>query len=71
MCSENIKENEVLDCRNRREKICIMRRFKKIKDTSGFVKSLKSETDEGLSSCSSFLERHTLEEIEMDKPVLT
>ena len=35
-----------------------------------FVKSLKSDTDDGLSSCSNFPERPTLEEMEMDKPVL-
>ena len=34
------------------------------------MKSLKSETDDGLSSCPNFPERHTLEELEMDKPVL-
>ena len=47
-----------------------MRRLKKIKETSGLVESLKSETDDGLSSCSNFPERPTLEEIEMDKAVL-
>ena len=44
--------------------------IKKIKDSSGLVKSLKSETDDGLSSCSNFPERTTLEEMEMNKPVL-
>ena len=29
------------------------------------VKSLKSETDDGLSSCSNFPERPTLEELEL------
>ena len=47
-----------------------MRRLKKIKDSSGLVKSLKSDTDDGLSSCSNFPERPTLEEMEMDKPDL-
>ena len=42
----------------------------KIKGSSGLVKSLKSETDDGLSSFSNFPERPTLEETEMDKPVL-
>ena len=68
--TENVKENEVLECPNHRGKICILRRLKKLKDSSGFVKSLKSETDDGLSSCSNFPERPTLEEMEMDKPVL-
>ena len=34
------------------------------------MKSLKPETDDGLSSCSKFPERPTLEELEMDRPVL-
>ena len=34
------------------------------------MKSLKSEGDDGLSSCSYFPERPTLEKIEMDQPVL-
>ena len=68
--TENVKENEVLDCPNHRDKVCILRRLKKIKCSSGLVKSLKSETDDGLSSCSNFPERSTLEELELDKPVL-
>ena len=68
--TENVKENEILDCPNHRDKICILRRLKKTKDSSGLVKSLKSETDDGLSSCSNFPEKLTLEELEMDKPVL-
>ena len=68
--TENIKENEVLDCPNQRDKICFLRRLEKVKDTSGLVESLKSETGDGLSSCSNFPERPTLEEMEMDKPVL-
>ena len=68
--TENVKENEVLDCPNHRDKICILRRLKKIKYSSGLVKSLKSGTDDGLSICSNFPERPTLEELERDKPVL-
>ena len=41
-----------------------------MKDSSSLVKSLKSETDNGISSCSNFPERPTLEEMEMNKPVL-
>ena len=68
--TENAKENEILECPNHRDKICILRRLKKIRDSSGLVKSLKSDTDDGLSSCSNFPERPTLEEMAMDKPVL-
>ena len=60
---ENSKQNEVVDCPNHRDKICILRRLKKIKSSSGLVKSLKSETDDGLSSCLNFPERPTLDEM--------
>ena len=68
--TENSKQNEVVDCANHRDKICILGRLKKIKGSSGLVKSLKSETDDGLSSCSNFPERPTLDEMQSDKPVL-
>ena len=48
--TENVKGIEVLDCPNHRDRICILRRLTKTKYSSGFVKSLKSETDDGLSS---------------------
>ena len=63
----NVKENEVLDCPNHRDKLCILRRLKKKKYSSGLV---NSETDDGLSSCSNFPERPAIEELERDKPVL-
>ena len=68
--TENVKENEIIDCPNHRDKICSLRRLKKIKCSSGLVKSLKSETDDGRLSCSNFPERPTLEELERVKPVL-
>ena len=68
--TENPKQNELFDCSNHSDKICILRRLKKIKGSSGLVKSLKSDTDDGLSSCSNFSEIPTLEEMERDKPVL-
>ena len=52
------------------DKICILRRLQRIKDSSSLIKSLKSETDDGLSSCSNFPERPTLDEMQTDKPVL-
>ena len=68
--TENVKENEILDCPNHGDKDYILRRLKKIKYSSGLVKSLKSETDDGLSSCSNFSEKPTPEELKIDKPVL-
>ena len=68
--TENVKENEVLDCPSHWDKICILRRLKKLKYSSGLVNSLKYETDDRLSSCSNFPERPILEELERDKQVL-
>ena len=68
--TENSKQNEVVDCPNHRDKICILRRLQKIKGSSGLVKSLKSETNDMMSSCSNFPERPTLDEIQIKKPVL-
>ena len=68
--TENVKKNEVLECPNHRDKICNLRRLNKIKGSSGLVKSLMPETDDELSSCSNFSERPTLEEMEIDKPLL-
>ena len=42
--TENVKENEVIECPNHRDKICNLRRLNKIKSSSGLVKSLKSQT---------------------------
>ena len=56
--TENHKQNEVVDCPNHRDKICILRRLNKIKDSSGLVKSLKSETDEQLEAIKDVLERN-------------
>ena len=69
--TENVKENGILDCPKHRDKICILRKLKKIKYSSVLVKSLMSETNDGLLSCSNFPEGPTLEELEVDKPVLS
>ena len=68
--TENSKQNEVVDCPNHRDNICILRRLQEMKYSSGLVKSLKSETDDGLSSCTNFPERPTLDEMQIDKPGL-
>ena len=62
---------KVLDCPNQKDKNCILGRLKKIKISSGFFKFFKSETDDGLSSCSFFPEKPTKDELEMGKPVLS
>ena len=40
--TENQKQNEVADCPNHGDKICLLRRLKRTKGSSGLVKSLKS-----------------------------
>ena len=67
--TESVKENEVRDCPKHRDKVCILRRLKKKIYSSCLVNSLKSEADDGLSSCSNFPEKPTPEEMEMDKPL--
>ena len=69
--TENPQQNEVIDCPNHTDKICILKRLKEIKGSSGLVKSLKSGTDDRLSSYSNFPERPTLDEMQRDKPVLS
>ena len=64
--TENGGKNYVLDFPN----VCILNRLKKIKYSSSLVKSLNSETDDGLLSSSNFPERHTPEELEVNKPGL-
>ena len=59
--TENVRENEALDCPNHRDKICILRRLK-MKYYSNLVKSLNSELwtsamDLALSNLKKELER--------------
>ena len=68
--TENLRKLEVFGRPNHRAKICFLNRLEKIKISSGFINSLKSETVDGLSSCSNFPEKPTQEELELDKPVL-
>ena len=60
--TEKAKQNEV---GRHRDKIFNLRRLKEKKDSSSLVKLLKSEIDNGLSSCLNFPKRPTLEEMEM------
>ena len=66
----SIKNYGVLDCPYHKDKICILTRLKRIKVSSCVIISPKSETDDGLSSCSNFPEKPTLEELKKKKPVL-
>ena len=48
---------------------CILKRINELKSSKKSF-SMKSETDDGLSSCSSFPERPTETELAANKPVL-
>ena len=68
--NENVKKFEVLDCPTQKYKICILSKLKKIKVTSGLIKSLKSATDNELSSCSKYPEKLTQKYMQKSKLVL-
>ena len=51
---ENSKQNEVVDCPNHRDKICILRRLQKIKDSSGLIKSLNQKRTMGCRAVRTF-----------------
>ena len=68
--TKNSKKYEVLDCPSHNDNICILSRLKRIKGSSGVINSPKSDTDDGLSSCSNFHESPTPEELETDKLIL-
>ena len=59
----------VKDCPYHANKDIILKRVNEFKSIHKQF-SMKSETDDGLSSCSSFQERPSSYELESDKPVL-
>ena len=66
---ENLKKFDVTKCPLHANQECIMKRINELK-SSGKLFSMKSETDDGLSSCSNFPERPTETELAADKPIL-
>ena len=66
---ENFKSYKVTECPLKVNQKCILKR---INDLKSFKKvfSMKSETDDGLSSCSAFPERPTETQIAANKTVL-
>ena len=67
--TQNLKKYNVKDCSNHANKDKILKRINEIKSINKLF-SKKSETDDGLSSCSNFPERPSLYKLESDKPVL-
>ena len=66
---ENLKKFDVTKCPLHANQECIMRRVNELKSSRKLF-SMKSETDDGLSSCSNFPERPTKAELAANKPVL-
>ena len=67
--TQNLKSFNVKDCPNHADKDKILKRIDEVKSISKLF-SMKSETDEGLSSWSNFSECLSSYELESDKPVL-
>ena len=67
--TQNLKRYSVKDCPYHANKDEILKSINEIKSIHKLL-SLKSETDDGLSSCSNFPECPSSYELETDKPVL-
>ena len=66
--TQNLKKYNVKDCPYHANKDKILKRIKELKSIHKLF-SMKSETDDGLSSCSNFPERPSSYELESDKPI--
>ena len=66
---QNLKRYSVKDCPYHAKKDIILKRLDEFKSIHKLF-SMKSETDDSLSSCSNFPERPSSYELESDKPVL-
>ena len=67
--TQNLKRYNVKDCPNYADKYKTLKRIDEFKSLNKLF-SMKSETNDGLSSCSNFSERPSSYEPESDKPVL-
>ena len=65
----NLKKFDVTKCPLHANQECIMKRVNELKSSKKLF-SMRSETDDGLSSCSNFPERPTETELAANKPVL-
>ena len=66
---EKLKKIDVTKCSLHANQECILKRVNELKSSRKLF-SMKSETDDGLSSCSNFPERPTETELAANKPVL-
>ena len=67
--TQNLKKHSVKHCPYHANKDKILKRISELKSIHKLF-SMKSETDDALSSCSNFPERPSSYELESDKPVL-
>ena len=67
--TQNLKKHSVKDCPYHANKDKILKRINELKSIHKLF-SMKSQTDDDLSSCSNFPERPSSYELESDKPVL-
>ena len=67
--TQNLRKHSVKDCPYHANKDKLLNRINELKSIHKLF-SMKSETDDGLSSCSNFPERSSSYELESDKPVL-
>ena len=67
--TQNLKKYSVRDCPYHANKYKILKRINELKYIHKLL-SMKSDTDDGLSSCSKFPERPSSHELESDTPVL-
>ena len=67
--TQNVKKHNVKECQHHANKDKILKRINELKSLNKLF-SMKSETDDGLSSCSNFPERPSSYELESDKPLL-
>ena len=67
---ENSKKYEVTECPSHANQECILKRISEVKFSKKLF-SMKSETEEELSSCSNFPEIPTKTELASNKPVLS
>ena len=68
--TQNLKRYSVKDCPNHADKDKLFKRIDEFESIDKLFFSMKSETDDGLSSSSNFPERPSSYELESDKPVL-
>ena len=66
---ENLKKFDLTKCPLHANQECILKRVNELKSSRKLF-SMKSETDDGLSSCSNYPERPTETELAANKPVL-